>query len=302
MGKWLWVSAVIIFAIHYAWPRRAELSNAIETLGWGPICFAFFLIVIAKLGMVVNMRLACKKFGIYLSWWDSFGIYNYTQLAKYMPGSVWQFVGRIAIFKSRGYDSRAISHTLLAEHSWMIFVAGLLGIYPLLLDINAYIELLDWSGMQFEQLENTYVWSAVCVVFVCIFPFMIAWHRGSKVQRFLRWLVELTPSWKVITFLFVTWVLFGSSLWVMLLPFFENTSPFANIIGLYCLAWVIGFLAPFAPAGLGVREIVLVLGLSAWVNADVALLLASLNRLVYFLAELFLAAVGAYKSKHTLWQ
>jgi uncharacterized membrane protein YbhN (UPF0104 family) len=294
-AKWLWVSAIITFALYYGWPRRSELLIAIETLGWPLLYFAFFLIVMAKLGLVVNMRFACKKFGISLGWWDAFQIYNHTQLAKYVPGSIWQFVGRIAIFNSRGYGGRTIRDALVAEHLWVILVAGSLGIYPLLLSINTFVDLLDQSGLLIGHWHNVRAWNSVLVGLASTAALMAAWRWMSELQRLLHWFILLMPSWQVLVVLVVTWTLFGASLWVSIQPFVETFAPFIHVVGLYGLAYVIGFLVPFAPAGLGIREAVLVLGLWSWVSADIALLLAGVNRLVYFLAELVLAAAGIFK-------
>jgi uncharacterized membrane protein YbhN (UPF0104 family) len=118
----------------------------------------------------------------------------------------------------------------------------------------------------------------------------------SKVHALIRWFIRLIPSWRVVSILLLTWALFAASLWVTIQPFVEHLPPYAQIVGVYSLAYVIGFVVPFAPAGLGVRELVLVLGLSAWLNADIALLLAGVNRLVYFFAEIVLAAVGLVKN------
>jgi uncharacterized membrane protein YbhN (UPF0104 family) len=125
----------------------------------------------------------------------------------------------------------------------------------------------------------------------------VVWRWKGEVRRLLRWFILLMPAWRVVAVLGVTWMLFGASLWVTLLPFVDNFSPYFYVVGLYCLAYVIGFLVPFAPAGLGIREAVLVLGLSAWVSADIALLLAGVNRLIYFLAELVLGAAGVFNNR-----
>ncbi len=297
VAKWLWVLAVIIFVIYYAWPRREGLLQAVEVLGWSPIFFAFLFIVIAKLGLVENMRLACTRFGIHLGWWDCFRIYNHTQLAKYIPGSIWQFVGRIAIFNSRGYEVRIIRDALVAEHFWVILVAGTLGTVPLLLGNDAYINSISKSGAFLEQWPNFGVWIGVFWVTSIILAVVAIWRWISKLQVFIRWFIGLMPSWRVVTILLLTWALFAASLWITIQPFVEYLPPYAQIVGVYCLAYVIGFLAPFAPAGLGVRELILVIGLSIWVNADIALLLAGVNRLIYFVTELVLAVIGVYQTK-----
>ena len=295
-AKWLWVLAVITFVIYYAWQKREGLWQAIETMDWVPVCFAFLLIFAAKLGLVENMRLACARFGIHLDWWDCFRIYNHTQLAKYVPGSIWQFIGRIAIFKSRRFEGRTIRDALVAEHFWVILVAGTWGILPLLTGSAAYLPSIVSLGTFVEQWHKVTALSAWFLAVTSIVAVAAIWRWMDKVRSLVMWCIGLIPSWHVVAILMVTWALFGASLWITILPFVEHLPPYAQTIGIYCLAYVIGFLVPFAPAGFGVREAVLVLGLSTWVSVDIALFLAGVNRLVYLFTEICLAAIGLIRS------
>jgi uncharacterized membrane protein YbhN (UPF0104 family) len=148
------------------------------------------------------------------------------------------------------------------------------------------------SGTLVEQLPNVGIWSGVFLMTASIVSITVIWRWIRKIQTLIRWFLGLMPSLRVITILLLIWMLFAASLWVTTKPFVEHLPPFAQIVGVYCLAYIIGFVIPFAPAGLGVREFVLVLGLSVWLNADIALLLAGVNRLIYFLVELTLALMG----------
>lgn len=293
--KWLWLVTIVVFAIYYGWPRRDNLSQAIETLGWTPITFAFFLIIGAKLCLVANMQMASSRFGIRLFWWDGFCIYNQTQLAKYVPGSIWQFVGRIAILRSRGYDGRTIRDALMAEHFWVLLVAGVLALLSMLTHPEAYAPLLLGAQSVVDRWLDVGSNEALLLVLMVVALSALAIVRWIDTLRsLLRWLVELLPSWQAIVPLLLAWSLFGASLWVTIEPFMQTAPPFVFTVGLYCLAYAIGFLVPFAPAGLGVREVVLVIGMSMFLDDDIAFLLAGVNRLVYFSVEAALVLVSFF--------
>ena len=238
------------------------------------------------------MRLACFKFGIHLGWWDCFCIYNHTQLAKYVPGSIWQFVGRIGILINRGCEGRTIRDALVVEHFWVILVATILGFGMLLISDSSYLPLLDWIGALFEQWGKVIDFALVLAAIASIIMLLIIWKFSSHASKLLQWSACLIPTWRIVLVLFITWMMFGASLWITTRPFLEHFPPFDYLVSVYCLAYLIGFLVPFAPAGIGVREVVLVLGLSTLVNSEVALLLSGANRLIYFFAELILATVG----------
>ena len=92
----------------------------------------------------------------------------------------------------------------------------------------------------------------------------------------------------------LTWVFLGTSLWITAIPFIETPESYhyVYVIGLFCIAFVVGSLALFAPAGLGVREYILVEGLSYLIAFDQALVLSVTSRLIYFGSEALLGALS----------
>ena len=55
--------------------------------------------------------------------------------------------------------------------------------------------------------------------------------------------------------------------------------------GLFAGAYAVGFLVPFAPAGLGVRDAILTLGLLPYMPAGEALAVTVLARVVYLVVD-----------------
>ena len=72
----------------------------------------------------------------------------------------------------------------------------------------------------------------------------------------------------------------------------EVAGGWSQVLGVYAAAWLLGFLMPGSPAGLGVRELVLLLGLTPLFGAQAATAAAALLRLVTTLGDglAFLAA------------
>ncbi|MCL2427559.1 MAG: hypothetical protein FWD05_14645, partial [Oscillospiraceae bacterium] len=61
-------------------------------------------------------------------------------------------------------------------------------------------------------------------------------------------------------------------------PFSLNLG--VTIIGIFIMSWLIGFLTPGAPSGLGIREIVLLMFLSGIVYEDILLSAIIIHRLL----------------------
>ena len=71
-----------------------------------------------------------------------------------------------------------------------------------------------------------------------------------------------------------------------------DTLPFGAWCGWLSLAWMVGYVTPGAPAGIGLREAVLALGLSPALGESEALVLALLYRLITTVTDGVLAALG----------
>lgn len=84
----------------------------------------------------------------------------------------------------------------------------------------------------------------------------------------------------------------GASFWVCLRPFLSQGPSWSVVIGVYCLAWVAGFLVPFAPAGLGVREAVLALVLDPVLDPQTSLVVVAVHRVIYLVVEVVLALLA----------
>ena len=70
-------------------------------------------------------------------------------------------------------------------------------------------------------------------------------------------------------------------------------------IGLFAAAYAVGFLVLFVPAGLGVRDAILVVGLLAEATEAQALVVVLVARVWYVAAELLLVAVQAVTPRLT---
>ena len=279
-AKWAWVLLVAVFAGYYAVTRHELIQESFARLGWLPVLGAGLGIVLAKLTLVENMRLAARRSGERLPLSACFCIYNLTQLAKYVPGSVWQFVSRIAILRERGWSVSSIRDSILAEHAWVLATALVFG--------GLFVVLSDraWLMREFGSTVPPFVWVLSGLAGLAV----LVGAGSSAGRRLLSWAWSLRPGGRAIAVLFAAWVFLGTAFWVTLVPFSAGPVPWAYVVGVYCLAYLVGFLVPFAPAGLGAREAVLVAGAGPLVGVELAIFLAAVNRILYVLMELGLAA------------
>lgn len=277
----VWLISVVVFLVLFGVRNAESILEAGRQLPLFVLFASLILVVVAKMLLVVVMRSAAVKFAVDLSLSDAYCIYHQSQLGKYIPGSVWHFVGRASMLRDRGAPTSSIRDSIAAEHLWVLSSAVMFSMVFLLSLI------FPWSGegssQQFDELTIPTWPLIVAVVAVAVGAIGIGSRRRSR-----RWMTSLLPDLRVIPLLVGVWFALGAALWITALPFTSAGLAATQLISGYALAYLVGFLVPFAPAGLGIREAILVVIMAPYVGTEVAILLAAINRVLYFAVELIL--------------
>jgi hypothetical protein len=291
--KTLWWILILVFISLFLARNLGTAASVIRKLPFTTLSMAFLAILFAKLLLVEVMRRALDRFVIRFAYRDCFRIYNITQLGKYIPGSVWQFLGRIALYRERGLCNSTIKNSLLLETFWVVFSAFGIGLVLILFTKSSLI----WNLItQLPDFLTHYL--TLAGISLIGLSLLIIWRKPllsyAKTYRFDR---------EILLVVILLWLCLGFSFWITLQPILEASPPFLYIVGLYALSYAIGFVVPFAPAGVGIREAALVTGLLPYFDTNSAIVLATINRLLYIISELLLiSGIGAtsfkYSEKH----
>jgi hypothetical protein len=159
-------------------------------------------------------------------------VYGITQLAKYIPGNFFHLAGRVTLGVADGHKAGPLVKSAIWEIGAIAAAAVICSVWfiPLLLD-----------GV-------TYGVAAVLFLLALL-------ATGTFAQRYLSVLVRRALLWYV-GFLFVSGVLFFCIL--QMLTSDANLLPvFPGICSAYIIAWLAGAVTPGAPAGIGIREVVI---------------------------------------------
>lgn len=181
-------------------------------------------------------------------------LYGPGVLAKYLPGSVFQYVSRQVMGKSFDVGQAGMAKASIAEAGLhVIVVVALAG--PLI---------AGWAAVALP------VYAAVALLLLC---------RPSSA------LVAAIALQLLFFCLFAVIVM----LLCQLGPPIENLS---RMVGFFFIAWVAGFLVPVAPGGIGVREAVL-LAMASPVEMPASIaFIALITRLVNILGDALLGLSG----------
>lgn len=281
--KVAWAVAMLGVLAWYMVTHWDEFAEYAGRIGPAAIALSTLLLIVAKLLLAWIGADAAAMFGARLSYWKMFYIYSLSQLGKYLPGSVWQYVGRVMLYRAEGMPARNGAKALLVESYWLLGAACAVGVAacaPRLLAL-AGLEQVRWVPPL-----------AVLSLAAFVLLFFGLWGGTSLLGARLG--AERRASTVGVFLLEIaTWGLLGFSFWVLFPPELRQPEHMALAIGAFALGWAGGYLAIFAPAGVGVREVIVVVLLSDVMPTPMAVAVVSLSRILYSITDLALGAVAA---------
>jgi hypothetical protein len=262
--------------------------------------FSFFLFFFRSL----CWRKILKEFGKSLPIPASTRIWSTSELARYVPGSIMQVIGRVYLAKPYGIDGATCSTSQVLELT--IF---------LLANLIVALACLPWFAAKISGPARVGLWGAAALaplLGLLLRPKVFYGFMNALMRKLKKRPIEARVSGHVLVGLLLWNILGlcwqGLAIWLLAgqrQALDLDVSRIGLVIGAYCLAWCAGFLAFWAPGGIGMRELVLVAALRFALPASVAnhfvdqqsfdgflAFLAVLLRLWTIAGELLLASIA----------
>lgn len=199
--------------------------------------------------------------------------YGVSQIAKYVPGNIVHLAGRQALCASAGLPNWPVAKSAVWE---LGMIAGAGGVFGLLALPGLFGQVSIGAGIML-----------FCAALVVVLA--VLWKTSDAF---------LVRSWLwYVGFLALSGGGFYALLELMAQPDNIVGEYWVLAVGSYVLAWLAGLVTPGAPAGLGVREMILLLLLQGLFGAPVLALVVVLGRIVTAAGDaLFFCAVLIYRN------
>ncbi|MCZ6828604.1 MAG: lysylphosphatidylglycerol synthase domain-containing protein [Gammaproteobacteria bacterium] len=251
--------------------QAATAHSSVFAIGLGAVIYTLALGTLSVAWMVMLNYYQGSRFSLASCHY----CYARSQIAKYLPGNVFHYAGRYALSRSMGASDRAI---LSATAEELLGVAAVFAVCGTLA-----------AALSGDQLE---VWSAIPLPGLgLIMAIGMLGGRGllalplAGPYRLSGWSPRLLQSWG----LFLLFLLLSLAVVLILTDQFRDLAGFsqlATLVAAFCLSWLLGFIVPGAPGGIGVREAAFILLLDPLGMGTQALSIVLQFRLITIVGDL----------------
>ncbi|MEX1178960.1 MAG: hypothetical protein WEB09_10915 [Nitriliruptor sp.] len=257
---------------------------SVRTIGFGRAGVSFALVTAGLLVSAEVWRTCIGATAGRLSAPAARRVFFVTQLGKYLPGAVWPVLAQVEAARRYGLvPSRMAVGSLL-----------FLGLH-LLTGLVVAAGSLPWTS---PALVGRYPWlfALVPAMLIALLPPVLERSITLGLRLLGRPPLPTPLSLRDVALpsglLLVTWGSYGAAAAVVAVPLQDAGTTWqlvAVVVGGFALAWAVGVLALPAPAGVGAREVVLVLALAPMVGTTRATSVAVVLRVVHTAGDLLLA-------------
>lgn len=294
-------TAASIYVIAGSW-RGQDLSTYATPGSAAGVASALAFYVVGVMLSALAWRQLLVGMGALNPWTELCGIISATQIGKYLPGNVAHHLGRGALSLNRGISAVQLITTGLAEIALLALASVAVGGVALVL--SGRMALLG-------DLGDLGIVGLVLAAAVLVIGGLAALRLAAPwlIRRFTPRLAQSpgttrlpgpVPIARAFALYCVVYLTFGLGIIAMsrlLLPGMEPQGWL--LMAAFSLAWIIGFATPGAPAGVGVREAVMLLLLSeAYAPADASAIVLAI-RIATTLGDVALLPLGWWQLRVT---
>lgn len=268
------LAAVLVFGWLSLRGRFDEVGDALRVTSLGNAVAAVLVVLVGLGATGVLWVLLMASLDAHLPLIDGLGTFFVGQLGKYIPGSVWSIGAQAELARRHAVAARTTVGAGLLFLGYHVDTAVLLGAVTLL------------TGALDSPWPDWVSWVGLAVAVVGLVPGLVR-AAGTRVSgRTPR--IGWPQTALVVALMAVAWAAYAVAL-VLLSPGLP-WSDAAAFGGAFAIAYAVGVVIVFAPAGVGAREAVFVLLLTPVTGVGPATALALLARVVHTVADALMAA------------
>ena len=250
VAQWIFAAVVLFFAarsLATQWDKVGSRLTHIQ-FGWEWISAATALVLVTYALLIEGWRRVLGAWDSHLPFRQAARIWFLSNLGKYVPGNIWSLTAMGVMAKKRGLSALAASGSSVIMQ--MVSLAT-----------GAAIVMVTSAKLLGQPLL---VGAAVLVLVIVLLsapkflPPLAVWVGGLIGRDIVPPSVPATSIWTAAFASTLSWLFYGLAFQLFVRGLL-GTAPgeISSYIAVYTAAYILGFISPIAPAGLGVREFTL---------------------------------------------
>jgi uncharacterized membrane protein YbhN (UPF0104 family) len=278
--------------MYYFLRRLRDLLPQLEALRWTdlvlPLSGTIALVLVQYALGLLAWRQILAALGQPLPTRPAATVFLLAQFAKYVPGNIAHQVGRVVLATRQGVAATTASLSLVLE--LLLLIAGSLAVASPFLLTRGHEVLME--ARQEGLSLSIWIAGALAACAVLLLPAALR-LIGRRYAAVLPSAVENAGAclWRAFALMTAASFVLGLSLWWLGQNLFAD-KPLVAVVPLVPLCFVAGLLTPGAPAGLGVREALLLTLLSPVYGSPQAAIISVLFRVASMIADLIGFGLG----------
>jgi uncharacterized membrane protein YbhN (UPF0104 family) len=284
--KWVLFLVLIYFVGRALWHQLVLLDWRTIRFSPLPLIGAALALTIVYAARTISFRILLHGYSVSITWRQAAIVAWIPQIGKYIPGQVASLAGAVTLLR-RFNIAGPVALAVVLVMDGLAVLTGLITGSPLLL----------WQPVR-KVLPLGWLWCALLVIagIICLHPRVYGWLLNFALRKLRRAPLTQLPPWHnyvgPVLLGFAQWILAGAALWLITRSItFVDVRHLPLFISIAGLAYTAGYLAVFAPGGLGVREAIFQATLFLIVSTPAAIAVISM-RIVQTLIEIGMALAG----------
>ncbi|MEX2104009.1 MAG: lysylphosphatidylglycerol synthase domain-containing protein [Bacilli bacterium] len=258
------------------------------------VIYALLIVLMAFVWKLILEFIIGERIGFI----TTFVVYSKSNIGKYLPTNTMHFVARNIIGNKRGWKHSDIAFSSLLETVLVLFTGTILAL------LFNYTDFSRFLNKKYNDMNNGY-YALIGILLLTVTVISAIWLLLKNKVMWNRFKQILTKSFLLVSTKTVILYSIQFMLMGLLLFFLLNINTNGNhsyvlafkVISVYSLAWIVGFIFPGSPGGIGVREATLVLLLSPIFGESNALISIVLHRLITILGDGVAFLIGFWLTK-----
>lgn len=289
--KIVFLLLVAVFLFIYFKKNIVDIKNMNFKINWKIFILSMFFYFVYIITLASLWHYITKLDKVAIKYSKAMIAYLYSILGKYIPGKVFMLGARVPAYLEAGVKIRKVTICFLLENACTLLGAAFLFIISLFFFPNRILENYKFITI-----------ALIIIFFICINPKVINFFLGKleKVMKKVDLLITITYSQmiKLVALFIGNWLILGAGFYILTCSIYPL--PLSHLLyvgGVFALSIIIGILSIFTPSGIGVREGIIVLGLSIVMPSEYAVIISIVSRLWATIAELILIFLAFIVSK-----